>query len=128
MRAVLHCFRRSTSRRWLLACALSAVLAAQWLALLHGVLHVHGGSAPAGIEQRLSGEPDGWAQKVFAGHDVGSLACHLVDQLSHGGPSSSPLQIALPLVLAGVVAVLAAPATSTAAWARYHARAPPVLA
>lgn len=127
MRAVLHRYRRSTSRRWLIACALSAVLAAQWLALLHGVLHVHGSGA-VGIEHRWSGEPDGWARKVFAGHDAGSLACHLVDHVSQGGPSSSPLQIALPLAPAGGVAVLATPAVGATAWARYHARAPPVLA
>ncbi len=116
-------------QRWLVGLALSALLAAQALALLHGIVH-HGGGLPQGAAQ--AGPPQtalvGGLLQAVGSHDDQSVVCQLFDQLAQ----------ASPLGWAGPVLPSVAPAQADAAAAQpllpaadaplYLARAPPVLA
>jgi len=116
-------------QRWLVGLALSALLAAQALALVHGIVH-RGGGVSQGAAQ--AGQPqsallDGLLQAV-GDHDDRSVVCQLFDQLAQ----------ASPLGWAGPVLPAVAPAQADAAALQpqlpaadaplYLARAPPVLA
>lgn len=120
-------FTASPCRRWLLAAAVLVVLAAQWLALVHTVVHA-GGRALPGLETAAA--PQGASSLVqrVAGHDAGSAACLLLDQLAHAAPWAEP-PAALPLLLppAGPDDTLAV-AVLPAEWAGYRARGPPAVA
>lgn len=113
--------------RWLLACALWAVLLARSLALLHGVVHPVGGGFAEGAASLAASEAPSWAAKALGGHDHGSLTCQLLDQLLHDGSFDLVAAPWLPpLLVLALVAVLVG-RLLVAAQAGFHARAPPVL-
>lgn len=115
------------SRRWLLACALWAVLVARSLALLHGVVHPVGGGVAHGATSIVASEASSWVAKALGDHDQGSLTCQLLDQLLHDGSFDLVGAPWLPPLL--LLALVAVPAGRllVAARAGFHARAPPVL-
>jgi hypothetical protein len=104
------------------------LLAAQWLALVHGIGHRGVGAAPLdGAQAPVAALAQGLL-KVVTGHDEKSPACQLFDQLAQ----ASPLGAALPALAvdaqpeAPPQAEL--PQVAAASPRHYHARAPPVLA
>lgn len=128
MRPVLRRPAFSHSRRWLLACALWAVLVARSLALVHGVVHpVGGGVADRAAVAIAASQATSWAAKALGDHDQGSLTCQLLDQLLHDGSCDLVGAPWLPPLL--VLALVAVPAGRllVAVRAGFHARAPPVL-
>ncbi|MEF7612398.1 hypothetical protein V4F39_00660 [Aquincola sp. MAHUQ-54] len=116
--------RRATRSRWAGLAAL-AMLLAQTLALLHGVVHPHAGGMASQVKQVVG--PAAHVAASLAHHDDGSALCHLVDHLGHadalvpaGGlvlPASGPATA--PAVLADGAALEAA--------APYEARGPPAV-
>ena len=120
----------STWPRWLIGLALSALVATQWLALVHGI--GHGMGRPAGPRATLaSADAAGTGRvllKLITGHDEGSAFCQLLDQLSHAGPLAQvpPAPAALPPSAAEFAAPVL-PALRSPELA-YRARAPPFLA
>lgn len=127
MQPVLRRSAFPLTQRWLLACALWAVLVARSLALLHGVVHPVGGGVADGAISIAASEAPSWAAKALGGHDHGSLTCQLLDQLLHDGSFDPVAALWLPPLLA--LALVAMPAGRLLATARtgFHARAPPVL-
>lgn len=120
--------RSSSWQRRLVGLALSALLAAQWLALVHGVVHRGVGSAPQDSLQAPAVTLTQTLLKAVTGHDEKSPACQLFDQLAQ----SSPLGMTMPALAADPApqAVPDVPAATprAAAPSPYCARAPPVLA
>jgi hypothetical protein len=115
------------TRRWLIGLALSALLATQWLAVLHGLGHLRlRGPAEA---QRLPAAALAQGVLKFAtGHDEGSPVCQWLDQLANGTPLAfqpATLAEAAPDQAWASPPLAASPA---AAAAPYSARAPPFLA
>jgi hypothetical protein len=113
-------------RRWL-GLALLALLASQWLALAHGVVHAHGASLRMAAEAVQGGDAPS-TLPLFAADDEGSALCHLLQSLAH----AAPLVAALP-VLAAAEAVGAPPQVHDDRWlapanAPYAARGPPLQA
>lgn len=127
MRPVLRRSAISHSRRWLLACAVWAVLVARSLALLHGVVHPVAGGVAEGAASIAASQAPSWAAKALGAHDHGSLTCQLLDQLLHDGSFDRVVAPWLPPLLA--LALVAVPVGRL--WATppagFHARAPPVL-
>ena len=120
--------RRFCSLTWLL---LAVLLAAQWLALVHGVLHARG-IGPAQTHAAASAQPaahagEGWLDHLFAAHE-NSSDCRLYDQAADGDHAP-------PLALAELPALGAPqlpPRWVQRAWAArvvalFPARAPPAL-
>lgn len=97
--------RLTPLRLWLL---LLALLGAQTLGLVHGVLHAYdafpasvraavaGSVNPAGTQaQALPADaPRSWLAHVFSTHSAGE--CRLFDQLAHGDQAPPPPPPALP--------------------------------
>jgi len=114
-------WRTERMRRRLIGLALCALLATQWIALLHSVGHgraaLDGAAPPAGSVLQLA-----------LGHDEGSPSCHLFDQLAHGAPA---LDVAMPAIgslsepKADAAIVAAVPCGTPNG---YLARAPPLPA
>lgn len=120
--------RASTWQRRLIGLALSALLAAQWLALVHGVGHRGVGIAQQdGLQAPMVTLAQGLL-KAVTGHDEKSPVCQLFDQLAQ----SSPLGAAPPMPAADLPTQAAPPAPELPARSapprHYQARAPPVLA
>lgn len=127
---MLPVLRRSAlphAQRWLLACALWAVLVVRSLALLHGVVHPVGGGVADGVGYTAASESPSWAAKALGGHDHGSLTCQLLDQLLHDGSPDLVAAPSLPPLPALAVEAVPAGRLLAAARAGFHARAPPVL-
>jgi len=100
---------------WL--CAL-CLLAAQGLGHWHRIAH---GGVPE-LNSIKSAASDGW------GHQSGSLDCHLFDQLGHDqAPSSSTVQVCMPLQHLSPEALVPADAAAVSRWKR-GARGPPLFA
>ena len=130
--APVHRFRSSSPwQRWLIGLALSTLVAAQWLGLVHGI--GHGGGKPLAAQPAASGldAAPGAGQgllKLITGHEEGSAFCQLFDQLSHASPlaqvpaAPAALTPEAPLFAAVPLPPRAAPALG------YLARAPPFLA
>ncbi len=118
----------SPTRRWLIGLALSALLATQWLAAVHGIGHLRL-RAPANATQLPAGAT--LAQGVLqfvTGHDEDSPFCQWIDQLAHAAP-----MVSVAAALAGPapvhdVALPPAAAVLASSAATYRARAPPFLA
>lgn len=115
-------------QRRLVGLALAALLAAQWLALVHGVGHRGAGTGPRSDLQAPAVTLAQGLLKAVTGHDEKSPACQLFDQLAQ----SSPL-LATPAVPAVDVAPPSLPPVGVrpvraASPRHYLARAPPVLA
>lgn len=122
---------------WLLA---GALLLAQLLGLMHGVVHspqahVHAHShvhndghqhqqehaALAHAEEEGDG---GWLASLFSSHD-GDSDCRLFDQASHGQAAPSLPMLSLPLVLSSVAFDISR-GEALARWAAlFDARGPP---
>lgn len=105
-----------------------ALVAAQALGLLHGIVHSH---APAGMHAAtavaVADEPAGehWTAHLFGDHAGGSADCLLV---AHGLASdllATPPVASLPPVAQPVAAVPARNTWASAWSAQYHARGPP---
>ena len=121
---------------WLLAAAL---LLAQLLGLMHGVVHgpqahLHGKAAVAHLAQlhhdhdHLSTANDahgGWLASLFSSHGDDS-DCRLFDQASQGHAAPVLPMLSLPLVLCTVAFVLSR-GEALARWAAlFDARGPPL--
>ena len=120
---------------WLLAAAL---LFAQLLGLMHGVvhgpqahIHSHSQAHQGGSHQEhfafahAEGEgSDGWLASLFSSHD-GDSDCRLFDQASHGQAAPALPMLSLPLVLC-TVAFDISRGEALARWAAlFDARGPP---
>ena len=128
---------------WLLAAAL---LLAQLLGLMHGVLHgpqahvhqhshmhVHHEPAVAGVPHdedhdhaadAQADHGDGWLASLFSSHD-GDSDCRLFDQASHGQAAPLVPMLSLPLVLSSL-AIDISRGEALARWAAlFDARGPP---
>jgi hypothetical protein len=131
--------RRSLSRAgagvWLLAAAL---LLAQLLGLMHGVVHNpqahvhsqshvhHDGQHPEQAALALAEEEDegGWLASLFSSHD-GDSDCRLFDQASHDQAAPTLPLLSLPLVLSSVAFDISR-GEALARWAAlFDARGPP---
>jgi len=123
---------RSSHLTWLL---LAAMLAAQWLGLVHGVLHARAalpGAPVAGVVQRVlfaapAGQHHAWLGDLFGAHDH-TGDCRLYDQLASGG--HAPL-MAQPSVMPSC-APQVPPRWVQRVWAQraalpFQARGPPAL-
>lgn len=117
---------RARWRGWLLPLAL-AVLAAQWLGLVHGVVHGPGtGVAQVQAPSRgpvAHGDAHAELGDLFAGHD--EVACRLADAIGH---DAAPLIAAplLPLLPPAAALPRLAHGEACARWAAlFDARAPP---
>jgi uncharacterized protein YodC (DUF2158 family) len=111
--------------RWLLAGAVLVVLAAQWLALVHAVVHGRG-PAPATVLELRADAPT--LVRLVAGHDAGTVACQWLDQLAQATPVFEAPASAVVLLLPADLPRVALPAPRPTARAPYDARAPPVRA
>ena len=109
---------------------LSCLLLSQWLAMVHVVLHPAGGAGQA-LQQRAD-LPAGSAARelhdLATGHESGSAACQLLDQLCHAASGVEAPVLHLHEHLPQRVSVLALFREERAFWSRALARAPPVLA
>ncbi|MFT4195808.1 MAG: hypothetical protein QM614_14340, partial [Ottowia sp.] len=88
--------RRSRSLSWLLPLAL---LAAQWLALAHGVLHVRGAAHPGAVAvlaQPPAHAGHGWLDRLFGDHGS-SADCRLYDQSAGGDQAPGAAAVDLPV-------------------------------
>ncbi|MEW6706150.1 MAG: hypothetical protein AB1430_15000 [Pseudomonadota bacterium] len=113
-------------QRWLIGLALSALLAAQWLALAHGVVHRGAGGMRSDAVQAAGLAQD--LLKVVAGHDEKSPACQLFDQLAQtSAPGTSAPELA-PAPASKARAGAVQPLVPAGPRGLYQARAPPVLA
>ena len=116
-------------QRWLVGLALSSLVTVQCLALVHGIGHRSSVSAARqNAGQAVPGKAVSSVLALVYGHDEGSSACRLLDQLVQ----ASPLASAAPVVVAaashaGVPCASELPARQ-AAPRFYRARAPPFLA
>ncbi len=131
---VTHPPIRSPLRLWLSAFALAIVLATQWLALVHSAsAHGRWHALP---QAQLTGTPAAQpsaaaplqaAQSVALAHDDGTVWCLLLDHCLQAGH----VAFDAPAVADGAIGALDLPRLNTVApaarWARYLARAPPVL-
>lgn len=112
-------------RRWLFAGAALVVLVAQWLALVHTVVHGRG-PAPATVLELRADAPA--LLQLVAGHDAGTVVCQWFDHLAQATPGFEvPVPAAAPLPQADLPSV-ALPAPRAVVLAAYRARAPPVHA
>src|SRR5213592_1169868 len=109
----------STWHRWLAGLAVLALVGAQWLGLVHSVLHASHGGGPQLIAQS--------ATDAAVGHDKCSPLCHLFDAVAHAD-GIAPGVAALPIAAAADLPPAAAPCAGQpqAAPALYSARAPPL--
>jgi hypothetical protein len=113
------------------ACGLAAaLLLAQTLGLVHGVVH-SGASGHAHTHTAAHDHADeavhdhAGADLMFAGHD-GDKDCRLYDQASHGGMLALLVALALPVVLPPI-AVAIFQGNALARWAAlFDARGPPL--
>ena len=124
---------------WLLMGYLAgALLLAQTLGLMHGV--VHSGEHRAGNQHHVQlpdAEPShahgddalhfgGWLASLFSSHDDGDADCRLFDQASHGSAAPAFVQSSLP-TLPPSVAVAIFQGEALARWAAlFDARGPPL--
>lgn len=111
----------------LLAWLVAAMLLAQALGLMHGIVHApHAGALHQSVAGgQLDGElAQGWVARLFAAHDDDS-ACRLYDQTSHGDCAPAVGALPLPVLLApDFFAIFEALAPSLPA-ALIQARGPP---
>lgn len=120
-------------RRAVLWLTVFALIAAQVLGLMHGVIHsphgvIHGPHSvihgPQGVQADAGERGQGWVAQLFAGHDEDST-CRLFDQLGHGDAAPAVPAIELPLVPAAFL-LLFFQGEVLARWvALFDARGPP---
>jgi hypothetical protein len=117
----------SPTRRWLIGLALSALLATQWLAAVHGIGHLRL-RAPAGAARVPAATLVQGVLKFATGHDEDSPFCQWIDQLAHAAPMvSAAAALAAPVPVHDVALPRDAAVPASCA-ATYRARAPPFLA
>ena len=118
-----------------------ALLAAQTLGLLHGILHSPAPVAGATANSESAHQPHSVAARdcvtphssdasllsqLFSGH-LSDTDCRVYDQLSHFDAAPGVAAVALPLVLTPLVLSIL-PGLATARWhALFQARGPPSL-
>ena len=112
------------ARRWWLAGAVLAVLAAQWLALVHTVVHAGGRAWPVAEAAAPHAASSAWVQLV-AGHDAGSASCLLLDQLAQAAPCADPPVVLPPALPPAVHHDTAIARVLPAEWVGFRARGPP---
>jgi hypothetical protein len=116
----------ASTRRWLIGLALSALMAAQWMALLHSALgHGMTRGPDAAAAARAAPDTAESLRSLAAAHDDGSVFCQLLDQcLQAGHVASLPIAPAdaRPDRLAPFARVAALPGAPRTG---YLARAPP---
>ena len=123
------------SMAWLLTAYLvCALLLAQTLGLMHGVVHdVDDGlllEAPNASHNHAHGQSDddrigGWLESLFSSHDSGA-DCRLFDQASHGSAAPALAHSSLP-TLPPSLAVAIFQGEALARWAAlFDARGPPL--
>ena len=123
---------------WLLTgCLACALLLAQALGLMHGVVHAagdehhlqatksnHNHGHAHSDENRVGG---GWLEALFSSHD-GGADCRLFDQASHGSAAPALALASLPTLLPSL-AVAIFQGEALARWAAlFDARGPPLIA
>ncbi len=114
-----------------------ALLLAQTLGLMHGVVHSaeylagneHHVQAPGAEHSHALGDaephPGGWLEALFSSHD-GGADCRLFDQASHASAAPALVQSCLP-TLPPSVAVAIFEGAALARWAAlFDARGPPL--
>jgi hypothetical protein len=104
-----------------------ALVAAQALGLLHGIVHAHPASATHASSVAIADDATGehWTAHLFGDHAGGSADCLLV---AHGLASdllSTPPLAGLPPAALPAAAVPAPQTWASAASAQYRARGPP---
>jgi hypothetical protein len=116
----------ASTRRWLIGLALSALMAAHWLALVHNAIgHGMPRVADAAVVALPAPEAGESLRSLAAAHDDGSVFCQLLDQClqaSHVASTATAPADAPPdrfVRAARVATVPGAPRTG------YLARAPP---
>lgn len=116
-------FRAPVLRRTLPALVVVALLFAQALGLLHGIVHAPFAGGQAQVAS--ASEDRGVVADVFS-HEAGEPTCRLFDALTGGGavPTEAAPAAACP---AALERPLAQQAPHAAPYARFHARGPPVL-
>jgi hypothetical protein len=104
-----------------------ALVLAQTLGLLHGVVHSPlAESAASAHAVDSSTKPDTWVERLFAGHSDES-DCRVYDQLRHADAAPTLAAVALSLVLTPFVFSLLS-GLAVARWhALFQARGPPPL-
>lgn len=114
-------------RRVLLWPLVLALLAAQTLGLVHGVVHTPVQAWAQHVEHAghdLPGHEHGLIDALFSGH-AGDADCRLYDQLSHSDTAAGVAAVTLPLLLpATLFAYFQGEAVARHA-ALFEARAPP---
>ncbi len=110
---------------------LGAMLLAQTLGLMHGVLHAPlMGGAPAAHTHHHEGAKrtdhgGDWLETLFAGHDEGSNSCRVFDQQGHTDLMLFFASLALPSVLRAQLPAEGIACRLRLAAAPFQARAPP---
>lgn len=123
----------------MLAAALALMLLAQWLGLVHAVVHpaVHAVSqaaAPTTVAAgpaapgRAVSTAARWLHELVASHVLGSAGCQGLHQLGHGAPALELPDLPDDVMAPAGVAAAPASATPRIRRGRVQARAPPLLA
>lgn len=123
-----HLHSCATRRSWVSTLALLALVLAQTLALVHGVVHVPGQARPAATALADGGKTVSSVDHLL-GHTQGDqqgLGCQLYDQIAQpGGLLTSDLAVAALDLPAALVLPPAAEVISRPRYAS-HARGPPL--
>lgn len=117
---------RRPASAWAALAWVLALLLAQTLGLVHGVLHGQGRLAPtAGVHAPRGDAPPGWLLGWAADHDEGDATCQQIDQLGHG--PALPVLESLPAFAPAVAVCATAPALPPVLRVAqpYQPRAPP---
>lgn len=127
-----------TARRWFLGWVLSALVAAQALGFMHGVVHAPQAAAwePADAHSHVDGDAaadhevaahdhGGWVAALFAAHGTDS-GCRLYDAVGHDSLPLPPALAAVPVLAAGDILRCVATEFVQSWTAPFHARGPPV--
>lgn len=93
----MYIARMPANRRLYLICLLAAaLLAAQWLGLVHRTAHAGAVPQAAAVDAAHQGGPhaEGWFDKLFGEHPQAGQDCLLLDQLAHADslPLATPAE------------------------------------
>jgi hypothetical protein len=125
--------RGMTGRSFLWGLVLGALLVAQTLGLMHGLVHEQ--PAGDGHEIELSHQHgdeasglhgEGWLHKLFASHEEEGSQCRVFDHQSHSAPLLSVAALTLPSALQAFTAAIRLVCRPAASAASFDARGPPL--
>ena len=116
-----------STRRWLLAWLLFALVGAQALGFMHRVTHgPHAAGAAALVHTHAAGEQRaGWTADLFAGHADDS-GCRLFDAVGHDGVPLPPFAAVVLHLACSEPAGFATATFAARRSAPFQARAPPL--